>query len=200
VAYANEVGRICVRLGVSARSIHEIFISDTKLNVSPSYLRPGGAFGGSCLPKDLRALQHISTDLGANTAVIDSVSKSNEAHKHFLFQYCVGNLSPPARVLLVGLAFKPGTDDLRDSPAVDLARQLLRAGFDLSVHDPTIGTTKLFGQNLSYAVVYLPNFAELLVSESTAHVNKYDLVIDTVGNADHLKLTARRIVRIDTLP
>jgi GDP-mannose 6-dehydrogenase len=200
VAYANEVGRICIHLGVSARSIHDIFVSDTKLNISPCYLRPGGAFGGSCLPKDLRALQHISAGLGANTAVIDSVIRSNDAHKHFLIQYCVGNLSPPARVLLVGLAFKAGTDDLRDSPSVDLARKLLSAGFEVSIHDPTIDLARLIGQNLNHAVVHLPNLARLLVSESTTQASNYDLVIDTVGNADQLKLNAQRIVKIDTMP
>jgi GDP-mannose 6-dehydrogenase len=199
VAYANEIGRICIHLGVSARIIHEIFVSDTKLNISASYLRPGGAFGGSCLPKDLRALQHVSADLGANTAVIDAVNRSNDAHKHFLFQHCIGDLSPPARVLLIGLAFKAGTDDLRESPAVDLARKMLTAGFELSVYDPTIDATNLVGQNLGYAVVHLPNLAGLLVSEATSQATEYDLVIDTAGNAGHLKLTARRIVSIDAL-
>jgi GDP-mannose 6-dehydrogenase len=200
VAYANEIGRICTHLGVSAKVIHDIFVSDTKLNTSASYLRPGGAFGGSCLPKDLRALQHISADIGGNTAVIDSVIRSNDAHKHFLFQYCVGDLSPPAQVLLLGLAFKAGTDDLRESPAIDLARKLLSAGFDLSVYDPTIDTTKLVGQNLGYAAVHLPNLSELLVSEAKARESKYQLVIDTVGKADQLRLAAQRIVKIDTLP
>ena len=85
VAYANEIGRICVTLGIDAKVVHKIFVSDTKLNISPYYLRPGGPFGGSCLPKDVRALQHISIDIGANTHVIDALIRSNEAHKHFLF-------------------------------------------------------------------------------------------------------------------
>jgi GDP-mannose 6-dehydrogenase len=200
VAFANEIGRICVGLGVSVQTIHQIFVSDTKLNISSAYLRPGGAFGGSCLPKDLRALQHISVDAGANTAVIDSVIRSNDAHKHFLFQHCLGDLLPPAKVLLVGLAFKAGTDDLRESPAVDMARKLLSAGFDLSIYDPMINASKLVGQNLGYAVVHLPNLSALLVSEAAARTINYDLVIDTVGSAHHLNLTTRRLVKIDALP
>jgi GDP-mannose 6-dehydrogenase len=101
---------------------------------------------------------------------------------------------------LVGLAFKAGTDDLRDSPSVDLARKLLSAGFEVSIHDPTIDLARLIGQNLNHAVVHLPNLARLLVSESTTQASNYDLVIDTVGNADQLKLNAQRIVKIDTMP
>jgi GDP-mannose 6-dehydrogenase len=80
VAYANEIGRVCVRLGIDAKVVHEIFVSDTKLNISPYYLRPGGPFGGSCLPKDVRALQYIANDIGANTHVIDALMRSNDAH------------------------------------------------------------------------------------------------------------------------
>ena len=116
--------------------MHKIFISDTKLNISPYYLRPGGPFGGSCLPKDLRALQHISIDIGANAHVIDAVTRSNEAHKHFLFTRAVQGLHPGAKVLMLGLAFKSDTDDLRESPNIDLARKLLQNGYAVSIYDP----------------------------------------------------------------
>ena len=94
VAYANEIGRMCVTLGIDAKVVHKIFVSDTKLNISPYYLRPGGPFGGSCLPKDVRALQYISNDVGANTHVIDALMRSNDAHKHFLFTRAVEGLKP----------------------------------------------------------------------------------------------------------
>jgi GDP-mannose 6-dehydrogenase len=106
VTFANEIGRICMQIGLSTKKVHEIFVSDTKLNISPYYLRPGGAFGGSCLPKDVRALQFIATDCGANTYLVDSLLRSNEAHKYSLFEYATRNLAPGASVLLVGLAFK----------------------------------------------------------------------------------------------
>jgi GDP-mannose 6-dehydrogenase len=187
-------------LGVSAKKIHEMFVADTKLNISPRYLVPGGAFGGSCLPKDLRALQYIASDIGANTSIIDSVVRSNDAHKHFLFQYCLHNLSPPAHVLLLGLAFKSQTDDLRESPGVDLARKLLNAGFRLSVYDPTVDEAKLVGQNLGYAVVHLPKLSSILVPKCQLKHTHFDLVIDAVGIADQLNFSASRVVSIDALP
>ncbi|MFX9343864.1 hypothetical protein ABTO59_18770, partial [Acinetobacter baumannii] len=84
IAFANEVGRVCDKLGSSATTVHKIFVSDTKLNISAYYLRPGGAFGGSCLPKDVRALQYIASDVGAHTWLVDSVLRSNDEHKNFL--------------------------------------------------------------------------------------------------------------------
>ena len=99
------------------------------VSVSDAYLRPGFAFGGSCLPKDVRALQYISGDCGAMTPLVDSLIRSNEAHKHRLYEYAVAGLEPGAKVLLAGLAFKAATDDLRESPNFDLARKLLAAGF-----------------------------------------------------------------------
>jgi GDP-mannose 6-dehydrogenase len=200
VAYANEIGRICLHLGVSATKIHDMFISDTKLNLSQAYLRPGGAFGGSCLPKDLRAIQYIARDSGANTVLLDSVERSNDAHKHFLFRYCVGDLSPPASILLVGLAFKAGTDDLRESPAVDLARKLLNSGFKLLIFDRTTDASKLIGQNLGYAAIHLPTLDDLLVSEHEARNTMFDLVIDSTGGAEQLGLMTKRIVKISALP
>lgn len=177
VAYANEIGRVCLQLGIAAAKVHEIFVSDTKLNVSPYYLRPGGAFGGSCLPKDVRALQYISGDSGAGTPLIDSLLRSNEAHKHRLFEYAAEGLAPGARVLLAGLAFKAGTDDLRESPNVDLARKLLAAGFELRIFDPSIDAGKLVGANLGYAYSQLPMLERLLVSKEAAEIGAWDRVI-----------------------
>jgi GDP-mannose 6-dehydrogenase len=145
-------------------------------------------------------LEFVSSDIGANTTLIDAVNRSNDVHKHFLFQYCVRQLSPPARILLVGLAFKRGTDDLRESPAVDLARRLLNAGYNLSVYDPTVESSRLIGQNLGYAAVHLPNINSLLATRATVQKTNYDLVIDTNGESNQLKLTTTKIISIDTLP
>lgn len=179
IAFANEVGRTCMSLGISARQVHEIFVADRKLNISPYYLRPGGAFGGSCLPKDVRALQHIATDSGGNLPVIDSLLRSNDAHKHQLFEYATAGLAPGARVLLVGLAFKAGTDDLRESPNVDLARKLLLAGYELEIFDPAIAAEKLVGANLGYAYTNLPALRKLLVSRAHAESMPYSRVLAT---------------------
>ncbi|MDH2328605.1 nucleotide sugar dehydrogenase [Cereibacter sp. SYSU M97828] len=187
VAFANEVGRICLQLGLSAQTVHEIFISDTKLNISPYYLRPGGAFGGSCLPKDVRALQFIANDSGANTQLINSLLNSNEAHKYRLFQHAVKGLKPGAKVLLAGLAFKADTDDLRESPNIDLARNLLREGYELSVFDPAVEPRNLVGANLGYAFTTLPELSKIFVSREKAESMQFDRVI--VTNATGKKIT-----------
>jgi len=177
VAFANEVGRIGLQLGVDPSMVHEIFVSDTKLNISPYYMRPGGAFGGSCLPKDVRALQNIAADSGINAPLIDSLLRSNDAHKYCLFQLATKGLRPGASVLLAGLAFKAGTDDLRESPNVDLARNLLREGYELSVFDPSVDATKLIGANLGYAWSHLPQISSLLVTKAEAESRPFDRVI-----------------------
>lgn len=187
VAYANEIGRVCLQLGISAKKMHEIFIADTKLNISPYYTRPGGAFGGSCLPKDVRALQHIAADCGANTHLVDSLLRSNEAHKYRLFQHATRGLSPKASILLVGLAFKANTDDLRESPNVDLARNILSDGYNLSIFDPAIDARKLIGANLGYAYTQLPTLSKLLVAKEEAQTTRYDRII--VTNATCKQLT-----------
>lgn len=187
VSFANEIGRICLQLGLSARQVHEIFVSDRKLNISPYYLRPGGAFGGSCLPKDVRALQFIAADSGANTHLINALITSNEAHKYRLFQRAVQGLKPGATVLLAGIAFKADTDDLRESPNIDLARNLLREGYALSVFDPVVEPRNLVGANLGYAFTSLPELSRIFVTKEEAEAIRYDRVI--IANA-----TAQRLV------
>ena len=200
VSYANELGRICLDLGIPPAEIHEIFVSDTKLNVSPYYLRPGGAFGGSCLPKDVRALQHIAGDIGTSTPVIDSLLNSNESHKHRLFLHAIEGLAPKSRVLVAGLAFKADTDDLRESPNVDLARKLLNAGFAVDIFDPSVDARKLIGANLGYAYSQLPSLQKLLVNKNKAEQGDYARVIATNATIKMLDLpTGTEIVYLDRL-
>jgi GDP-mannose 6-dehydrogenase len=188
VAYANEIGRVCLNLGIEATKVHEIFKSDTKLNISAYYTRPGGAFGGSCLPKDVRALQYIGVDSGSNMPLVESLIRSNEAHKHRMYEYAVEGLEPGAKVLLAGLAFKAGTDDLRESPNVDLARKLLASGFDLDIYDPGVDAEKLMGTNLGYAFSKLPSIEALLVDKATAQSAPYARVIATNATVQDLDL------------
>ena len=190
VAFANEIGRVCLNLGIEAQTVHQIFKSDTKLNISAYYTRPGGAFGGSCLPKDVRALQYIGSDSGTHMPLVESLIRSNEAHKHRLYEYAAEGLQPGARVLLAGLAFKAGTDDLRESPNVDLARKLLAAGYVLDIYDPGIDAPKLLGANLGYAYSQLPSLERILVDRETAHERRYDRVIATNATAKDLDLPA----------
>jgi GDP-mannose 6-dehydrogenase len=200
VAFANEIGRVCVQLGISATKMHEIFISDTKLNISPYYFRPGGAFGGSCLPKDVRALQYIASEVGANTRMIDVLLRSNDAHKHFLYERVTTDLKPGASVLMLGLAFKNHSDDLRESPKVDMARKLLNAGYKLSVYDPYLHPKQLLGQNLGYSFLHLPTLPDLLVSAETIATQTYDVVVDMSGMAEGLTLNCNKFINLDRLP
>lgn len=195
VAFANEVGRICHRMGVSAKTMHEIFVSDTKLNISSYYTRPGGAFGGSCLPKDVRALQHIAGEVGAHTHLIDSLLRTNDAHKTYQVHDIMARLPEGGRVLMAGLAFKAGTDDLRESPNVDIARRLLDGGYQLSVYDPAIEPADLRGQNLGYAFTHLPNVGSLLVDRATAETGPWDLVIGSNRIVSDLNLGDAEVVR-----
>ncbi|MCV6597089.1 MAG: nucleotide sugar dehydrogenase [Mangrovicoccus sp.] len=201
VAYANEIGRVCLALGIQATQVHEIFKSDTKLNLSAYYTRPGGAFGGSCLPKDVRALQYISGDCGAGTPLVDSLLRSNEAHKHRLFEYAAEGLAPGDKILLAGLAFKAGTDDLRESPNVDLARKLLGAGFELEIFDPSIEAEHLTGANLGYAFSQLPSIEAILVDKAQAEATPYARVIASNATVEALELPADMDIRdLGTLP
>ncbi|MEO0870897.1 MAG: nucleotide sugar dehydrogenase [Pseudomonadota bacterium] len=200
VAFANEIGRVCQNLDISARDVHAIFKSDTKLNISAYYTRPGGAFGGSCLPKDVRALQYIAADTGSATHLVDSLIRSNEAHKHHQFLHATEGLEPGSRVLLVGLAFKMETDDLRESPAVDMARKLLEAGYRLDIYDPQIKPENLIGQNLGYALATLPQIDGLLVTKEDVESRAYELVIATNRLIDTLDIHAGKVVDASCIP
>ena len=188
VTFANEIGRVCLALDVSATKIHEIFTADTKLNISPYYLRPGGPFGGSCLPKDVRALQSIAAEAGVSVQLIESLLRSNDTHKHRLFAMATEGLAPGAHILLAGLAFKAGTDDLRESPNVDLARKLLAAGYSLDIFDPAIDAAKLVGVNLGYAYSQLPVLNRLLVTRAHAESTPYARIIATNATVGQLAL------------
>ncbi|GAA1758172.1 nucleotide sugar dehydrogenase [Nocardioides hankookensis] len=199
VSFANEVGRVCQELGIDPQAVHRIFVADRKLNISPYYTRPGGPFGGSCLPKDVRALQHIASDAGVNSYLIDALIKSNEAHKHFLYQRVVALLPATGRVLVSGLAFKAGTDDLRESPNVDIVRRLLRAGHTVHVFDPSLAAERLVGQNLGYAYTHLPSLGDLLVDQKSAETGDYDLAVKTNASFDLLDLGDTPTIDIGTL-
>ena len=199
VAFANEIGRVCQKMNISATNIHEIFTADTKLNISTYYTRPGGAFGGSCLPKDVRALQNIASEVGANLHLVDSLLRSNDAHKNHQFDYIMSQVSDSNAVLMVGLAFKANTDDLRESPNVDLARKLLNTGIDLKIFDPNLDPTKLRGQNLGYAYSNLPSFGQLLVSKQEAEAIQWDLVIINNATSELLNIKSAKIVNTNRI-
>ena len=165
VAFGNEVGRLALDLGVYPQPIMEAFVSDRKLNISPAYLRPGGAFGGSCLPKDVRAINALAGRRGVEVPVLGAALPSNGAHKAFLAQMVMDRLTSGDTVLLLGLSFKSDTDDMRESPLVDLAEMLIGKGYDLRIYDPDLKGRTLIGANLRYVEKHLPHLSRLLVED-----------------------------------
>lgn len=176
VAFGNEIGRLALALDVAPDAIVDAFLVDTKLNISPAYLRPGGAFGGSCLPKDVRAITALAASRGIEAPVLANTMASNAAHKRFLAQRVMDRLSPGATVLLLGLSFKAATDDMRESPLVDLAETLIGKGYDLHIHDPDLKGRKLVGANLRFVEQHLPHLSRVLV-EDIADAGRPALVV-----------------------
>lgn len=168
VVFANEIGRLALELDVDPTPLADVFLADTKLNISPYYLRPGGAFGGSCLPKDVRAISALAGGRGVDLPVMSNVIKSNEAHKSYLAGRVMENLQPGGKVLLIGLTFKAETDDLRESPLIDLAEALLGKGYDLKIYDPDLKNRELVGANLAFVQQRLPHLSRLLVEDIEA--------------------------------
>jgi GDP-mannose 6-dehydrogenase len=151
VAFANEIGRICQAQGIDPQAVTDVFLADTKLNISAAYLRPGGPYGGSCLPKDLGAMIALAREHGVAAPLLEGVRASNAAHLDHLVRLVRETVPPPGPVLQLGLSFKPGTDDLRNSPLVDLAAALLKAGYELVIFDPDVDPVRLLGANFALA-------------------------------------------------
>lgn len=175
VAFGNEIGTICARLGLDSHAVMEIFLSDTKLNISDAYLRPGFAFGGSCLPKDVRALMHTARQKDLEVPVIANIMVSNEAQVRRVVDMII---SVGARkVGIFGLSFKSGTDDLRESPLVELAERLLGKGFDVKVYDENVALSHLVGANRAYITGHLPHLGELLTGDIDTVVEHGDILV-----------------------
>jgi GDP-mannose 6-dehydrogenase len=160
IGFANEIGALCADLGVDSHRVMEIFRADRKLNISDAYLTPGFSFGGSCLPKDLRALIHHARGARVYTPIVESVLASNDEHFRRTLDLVTRN--GRRRVGLFGLAFKHGTDELRESPFVELAERLIGKGFDLRIYDPAVNPSRLTGANRDYVDVHLPHIRDLL--------------------------------------
>lgn len=165
VTFANEIGSFCRAYGVDGREVMEIFSRDTKLNLSPKYLRPGFAFGGSCLPKDLRAFLFAAQHRDVSVPMLASILSSNKAQIERAGEEILE--SNTRRIGLHGLAFKPGTDDLRESPLVALAEFLTGKGIELKIYDECVQVTRLVGGNKAFIEQTLPHLARLLVSSRT---------------------------------
>ncbi len=161
VAFANEVGAVCKSSGIDGRVVLDILCADTRLNISRAYMQPGFAFGGSCLPKDVKALCAHAQAAGVRTDVLDALLPSNEAHVGRAV--AVVNGFGRRRVSLLGLTFKPGTDDLRDSALVELAERLIGKGYTLRIYDPNFSLDDIMGRNRQFILNALPHVGNLLV-------------------------------------
>lgn len=186
VAFANEVGRICDAYGIDARVAHQVFVSDTKLNISPYYMRPGAPFGGSCLPKDVRAMQFIAADAGVEVELLNSLLRSNDSHREFQLHRVIARAPHGSRLLIAGLAFKAGTDDLRESPNVSLVSDLVKLGYQVRVFDPAVKPSALVGQNLGYVLTAIPRLRELLIEFGDIRPDDFDLVVANNSTAELL--------------
>jgi GDP-mannose 6-dehydrogenase len=182
IAFANEIGAICRSRSVDARAVMDIFKQDTKLNISAAYLSPGMAFGGSCLPKDVRALSHLARHADIATPVLGNLLPSNDAHLDRAYELVAAAAAGGRRIGLLGLAFKPGTDDLRESPMVHLAERLIGRGHDVVIYDPEVKESTLLGANLAYVEAHLPHLSKLLA----------DSLDDVVAGTEVLVVGTRR--------
>jgi len=179
VVFANEIGNLCKRLGVDSHEVMDIFCQDNKLNLSPYYLKPGFAFGGSCLPKDVRALQYRAKEVDLAMPLIDSLLESNQRQvQHALDQIIE---TGKKRIGLFGFSFKAGTDDLRESPMVILAEGLLGKGFELAIYDRNVSIARLVGANKQYIEQQIPHLSRHLCDSMDEVIAKSDVIV--VGNA-----------------
>lgn len=177
IGFANEIGSLASSLGVDPGQVMETMCRDTKLNISPTYLKPGFAFGGSCLPKDLRALTFRASRLDLKLPLLDSVLPSNDEHLRRSIRD-VMNL-PGKRIGIFGLAFKEGTDDLRESPVITIIEHLIGKGRDIRIFDPHIQLEDIYGSNLSFVVSAVPHISRLLLKSIDQLLSSSDSLVIT---------------------
>lgn len=175
VSFANEVGTLCQHLGVDTDAVTTIYTSDKKLNISSAYLSPGFAFGGSCLPKDLRALSYKAKELDLGLPLLDSTLRSNAAHIDRAVDAVLR--TKQRKIAFLGLSFKAGTDDLRESPQVQVIKRLLGEGCQVKIWDQDVSLGRLAGSNRQYIEEVIPHIGSLLSSDFEEVVNSGTVVI-----------------------
>lgn len=186
ISFGNEIGNICSELGIDSHKVMEIFCKDKQLNISPYYFKPGFAFGGSCLPKDLKGLQTLAHDLYVDVPVIDSINKTNELQIQravkLIYKYSDKKLG------FLGLSFKAGTDDLRNSPTVSIIEALLGKGCHIVIYDSNINLAMLTGTNKDYIDSRIPHLSSLLVDKAADLINDCDIIIVNTKESEFVDL------------
>jgi GDP-mannose 6-dehydrogenase len=195
VTFANEVGTLCKNLGVDAQVVTEIFTSDTRLNISPAYLSPGFAFGGSCLPKDVRALTYKAKELDLKLPMLESLLPSNSEHVERAVEAVMR--TNKRKIAQLGLSFKAGTDDLRESPQVQLVKRLLGEGYELKVWDKDVSLGRLAGSNRQYVEEVIPHIGSLLSADLEDVLKWAEVVI--IGNKSAKKDELTKHLRPDQI-
>jgi GDP-mannose 6-dehydrogenase len=185
VTFANEVGNICKRLGLDGREVMEIFCRDQKLNISPAYLQPGFAFGGSCLPKDLRALLHKARELDCEPAVLRSVlvSNTNQIDEAYRLIRRTGK----RRIAMLGLSFKPGTDDLRESPIAALVEILVGKGHEVAIYDREVLLARLHGSNRAFIEHTIPHISRLMKATIDGALENAELIVIAKRSPEYME-------------
>ena len=180
IGFANEIGNLCKTLAIDAHAVMDIFCQDRKLNISPAYLKPGFAFGGSCLPKDLRALSYKAKMEDLQLPIITSILRSNEIQVARGLQMIMdkGHL----KVGVLGFSFKAGTDDLRESPVIEVIERLIGKGYDLRIYDRNVNLASLVGANRDYILNHIPHISKLMVPTADAVLDFAETIV--VGNND----------------
>lgn len=180
ITFANEIGHICKMIGLDSHEIMDIFIQDKKLNISPAYLKPGFAFGGSCLPKDLRAINYLAKRLDIETPLLNSILASNNNQIINAVRKIVS--FGKRKIGIAGFTFKEGTDDLRESPMVEVIETLIGKGYDLKLYDKNVSMARLMGANKEYINYHIPHISSLMVSSLDLLLEDREVIV--IGNRD----------------
>ena len=189
ITFANETARLCSAMGVDAFEVMDLVCQDTQLNISRAYLKPGFAFGGSCLPKDLRATTYLAKINDVELPMLAGILPSNRNHLDVAIQKVLA--TGKRKVGFIGLSFKTGTDDLRESPLVTMAEQLIGKGVQLCVYDPEVHLAQLLGANRSFIEKHLPHIGQMMRAEIESVIDESEvLVVGLTGKAISQSLAA----------
>jgi GDP-mannose 6-dehydrogenase len=195
VTFGNEIGAVCAAVGLDSHAVMDIFLADTKLNISPYYLKPGFAFGGSCLPKDVRALNHTARQHDVDIPMMANVLTANEAQLRRAVDLITGK--GKRKIGIFGLSFKSGTDDLRESPLVELAERLTGKGYEIRIFDSNVAQSRLMGANRDFLDERLPHISTVLTDDADAVLDHAEICV--VGTRDPQVVKAIENARPDQI-